>query len=266
MSARRGFACALAAWAGVVACACAARGAVLDGSPLALSLMGSGPQPELVFAQRSIVRSWGLSEDTLYHEVEIPDWKSENGALALSAVVPGAGQVYAGQRTGLLFTLAEATLAFEGWYNRRRGRDVRDEAIRWAGSPDDSTSHFSFATYEQRTGLSADALRAIYVSDRALFYYLIARDDAWSEGWSDAGSGGVDRARFIGIRDDSEAHFRRSREFTGLLWVNHVAAALDALRAARTHNLPLRENLKLQLKSSWVPGHVGLRASLEGRF
>src|SRR5258706_14865209 len=52
------------------------------GSLLALSLLAETSRPELQFAQRTIDRTWGPSDDSLYHEVNVADWKSEPGALA----------------------------------------------------------------------------------------------------------------------------------------------------------------------------------------
>jgi hypothetical protein len=65
-------------------------GAVIRGSAFALPLVTGHARPELVLAQRAIDRSWGLSEDSSYAEVDVPQWRSEGLAVGFSAVVPGA--------------------------------------------------------------------------------------------------------------------------------------------------------------------------------
>jgi hypothetical protein len=51
-----------------------------------------------------------------------------------------------------------------------------------------------------------------------------------------------------------------------VLWFNHLLSALDALHAARLHNLPLQHNLELKLRSSWRAGRPDVLAALVRRF
>jgi hypothetical protein len=50
------------------------------------------------------------------------------------------------------------------------------------------------------------------------------------------------------------------------LWFNHLAASFDALRTARIHNFPLRQNLHLQVKTAWRAGAPSLRAAVTRSF
>src|SRR5207247_2336461 len=76
----------------LLACAAAAPRAAgageAAGSVLAPRLLEGTERPELILAQRVIERSWGLSEDSTYVELSIPDWKSEGWAFLLSGAVP----------------------------------------------------------------------------------------------------------------------------------------------------------------------------------
>ena len=139
---------------------------VSRGSAFALPVAMREAGSDAVLAQRVIDRSWGASDDSIYVEVEVPHWRSEGTALALSALVPGTGQLYAGERTGLLFLGGEALGWFEWWYMRHRGEKIRGDARVFAGDPNDSLSRWTFGNYEQRTGLSTDELRQLYASDR----------------------------------------------------------------------------------------------------
>ena len=241
---------------------------VSRGSAFALPVTMREAGSDAVLAQRVIDRSWGASDDSIYVEVEVPHWRSEGTALALSALVPGTGQLYAGERTGLLFLAGEAVGWFEWWYMRHRGEKIRGDARVFAGDPNDSLSRWTFGNYEQRTGLSTDELRQLYASDRTVFYYLIGRDDRYATGWGDynLGYNAIDRQRFLEIREDSEAHFKRSRYFQAAIWTHHVLAALHAKRAARLRNLELAPPVRLGLRPGFSRGHPTLAAVIETRF
>lgn len=237
------------------------------GSVFAFPLVGGTDRPDLVLAQRTIERRWGPSEDSVYREVSVPGWKSEGGAMAMSAVLPGAGQIYAGEhRMGYAFLLAEAVGFYQHWALQRTADRFERKARAYAGNPQDSTSRWAFSTYEQRTGQSADALRALYQADPDLFYYEIARYDNLQQGWSDYGYTEIEREQFIEWRENVEERRKRARYFVAMIWANHVIAAVDALREARISNLPLRRDLELHLKSGWSRGAPQMAVSLERRF
>jgi hypothetical protein len=248
---------------GVAALAGLAHGGV--SSPLAMSMLGGGSVPTLVVAQRVIDRSWGPSEDSVYVEMEIPGWRSEAAALGLSAAVPGLGQAYAGEsRRGLWFVLAEAAGWTANLLYRHRGHQLRDQASTYAGAPSDSQSTWSFARWAHASEGDPSELEALYNVDREVFYDLIASDPRYLAGWS--GNPAETREYFSGLRRAAEARLRYARYAAVELWLNHVAAAVDALRLARIHNLPLRPNLSLNLKSGWGGGGPTLQAAVERRF
>lgn len=248
---------------GNVACVMAARA-----SAFALPVGHSAEVSDGLLAQRVIERKWGPSDDSTYVTVAVPGWRDENKALVLSALLPGTGQLYAGERSGYFFLAAEAVGWFEWWYLRHRGKDIRNQSLAFAGDPNDSLSRWAFSNYEQRTGRSTDDLRRIYAADRSLFYYLIARDESLRAGWEDYSLGyyAVMGDRFIEIREDSQAHYKRARYFQAALWTHHVVAALDAMRVARLHNLQFSRTLKLGIKSRWVGDGPELAAAIEARF
>jgi hypothetical protein len=236
------------------------------GSALALPIVAGKEQPDLILAQRTIERRWGPSEDSTYREVPAPGWKSESGAMLMSAAVPGAGQVYSGERYGYLFLLGEAAGIYEVWELRRSSNRWESKARLYAGNPNDSTSNWSFESYEKRSGKSADDLRALYSSDPVLFYAEIANDDALNSGWTDAGSGDVTREQYSEWRENAETRRKRARYWSAGLWVNHIASAFDALRLARSVNLPIQRNIELHLKSGWHRGGPQFAAVIERRF
>jgi hypothetical protein len=220
-------------------------------------------RPVLVLAQRAIERDWGASDDSIYVEHDVPGWRSEGFAMAMSAVLPGAGQAYAGEPTrGLWFALAEAA----GWITRQvyrhRGDALRDDAAAFAGTPGDSASAWSFERFRDVTGEDAAELEALYAGDRDAFFERIATDPRFAAGWS----GEEGRRHFAALREISDDRLRLARYAGTMLWLNHLAAAVDAIRVARARNLPLTPRVSLEIETDWRHGRPALVAAVVRRF
>jgi hypothetical protein len=247
-------ACAAPAYAGVSTCAAAFA------SPLSLARVEGGDVPRLL-AQRAIEREWPAPGDS--GVPMIPHGRSALGALIFSAAVPGSGQVYAGRTwSGLSYAAAEVA----GWFTwralRRRADDLRDDARGFAGSPNDTTSAWSFVRWEQATEGDDASLRALYSNDRDAFDQAIASDPRYAAGWAAP----ADRARFSDLRRQSDRRLSQSRGAEGVLWLNHVVSALDALRATRIHNAGLGHGLELKAKGGWRRGRPEMVLALQRRF
>ncbi len=242
----------------------AVASAVIRGSALAAPVLTGEARPELLLAQRAIERSWGPSDDSLYVSIDVPEWRSEGLAALLSAAVPGAGQVYSGESNGLWFVFVEAV----GWTANRiflhRARNERDQSASFAGDPADSASAWSFERWSEATGMDAGELEAVWERDRQAFYEMIAREPAYLDGW--AGVPSSTRGVYRGLRADMERLYDRARMAEYAIWLNHVLAAVDALRAVRLHNLQLQNNLELRLRSSWRSGQPAVVAAVVRRF
>lgn len=239
-------------------------GAVIRGSTFTLPLVTGRGRPEPVLAQRAIDRSWGLSEDSSYSEVNVPRWRSEGLAAGFSAVLPGAGQLYAGEGSGLWFALAEVA----GWTANRiflhKAQTERDRSARFAGDPADTSSTWSFKRFSQSTGLDVSQIEELWARDPQAFYERIARDPTYLAGWK--GESAATRGEFFDIRGLSRDSYNRAAGVGYALWLNHLLAAVDALRAARLHNLELGQNLELKLRSSWQSGRPAVVATFVRRF
>jgi hypothetical protein len=256
---------ALVALAGV-ACARTSDDLPGRGSVLAFPLVSGSSQPGLVLAQRTIERRWGPSDDSTYREVSVSGWKSEGGGFLLSMAVPGAGEIYAGERIGYLFMLTEAIAFYETWELRRSANQRERDARAWAGDPTDSLSRFSFDAYEKRTKQSSAYWRSLYYADPSLFYFEISRNPSLRPGWEDQTGEDIMGEQFTEWRENVEVRRKHARYWQAAIWMNHAAAAFEALRAARVLNLPLRENIQLRLKSGWNRGGPQVAAVMERRF
>lgn len=256
----------LAAGAVVVAacCACGAQAGSLSGSVLALPALGAGDVPELVVMQRAITREWGPSDDSTYTVIEVPDYKSEGWAAVMSAVVPGAGQAYVGEKSAFFFALAEVV----GWTTRAvfgsKSDDSEASAGAIAGAPTDTASAWSASRWQAATGGDPSRILELYGGDRSAYYEALANDPTYTAGWR--GGGDPSQQQFKSSYDESQDYEHKQHVAEAFLWLNHAVAAFDALRAARIHNLPLQQNLDIQLKSSWRGGKPSLRAALERHF
>lgn len=224
-----------------------------------MSRLAPGERPELL-AQRTIERSWGPSEDSLYKVIDVPDWKSEGLALGLSATLPGAGELYAGERSGVLFLALEVA----GWTAHQvfvhDARRLRDRASGVVGAPGDSTSGWSFTRWSAATGEDPTAIEQLYAADREAFYDALAHDAGYAAGWRSAELSG----QFGHLRSQANDDFGRGRWTVMALFLNHVLSAADAMKAARLHNIPLERNMEIQLRSS--RDGLGMAAVLERRF
>ena len=184
--------------------------------------------------------------------------------MALSGVVPGAGHAYLGENSGWIFALVEVG----GWLARahfgNQDQDLRDQAAAFRGNPEDSSAVWSFERWEQNTGGDPTGIRALYQEDPEEFDVRIGRDPVYAQGWAQGSDPPQDD--FVHYLDRADGMLERRRYATTGLWANHLVAAVDALRAARVHNIPLQQDLRISVKTSCRSGAPALRAALEWRF
>jgi len=228
-------------------------------------LHGSKDVPELWLAQRAIDRDWGPSDDSTYRTVDIPGYKSEGWAMMMSAALPGTGQLYVGESSGWLFLLAEVA----GWTGHYlvhdRAHSLSRDAASYVGDPTDSSSTWSFARYTAVSGVSATQMETLWMHDRDAFYQALASDTQFKDGF--AGPDPVATfSTYQGIRQESQDRFQQVHYLDVALLLNHVVAAVDALRAARVHNVPLQRNIDLKLGGGLIHGQPELHATLTRRF
>jgi len=231
------------------------------GETLAIPLLGRSDRPEMVWAQRSIDRQWSTRSDP-DHPAPIPGWRSEATSVGLSMAVPGTGQIYAGAGSGYVFMLAEAAGWFSLFWLRNGADDLRDEASGVAGAPSEASSGWSAERWAAATGEDPRAIEALYAADPESYYTAIEKDSRYAAGWAS----GATQEQFSDLRGRSDHKLRQSRGAGTLLWLNHLASAADALRAARIHNLPLRRNLDLKATGGWRKHGPTARIALEGTF
>ncbi len=241
-----------------------ASGAAPDDDPARLGFrrLTGGPQPELILAQRTIDRIWGPSDDSVYVVVEVPGWKSEPLATVLSAALPGAGQRYVGENSAWVYAALEVAGWGGWWWYRRDAGDLRDRAAGIAGLPYDPASGWSFERWADATQGDPADLAALYRVDREAFYNSIASDPLYQAGWASADA----RSEFGALRLRADARLSRARLYATGIWLNHLVSAVNALRAARFHNMPLSRRLGLRIDGGVHRGVPEVELALVRKF
>ena len=246
----------------IVAPAAAGSAAPHEDSRLAFRRLEGGGRPELILAQRTIDRDWGPSDDSIYVEVDLPGWKSEPLAAALSAALPGAGQRYVGENSAWVYAALEVAGWGGWWWYRHDAGRLRDRASGLAGPPDDPASGWSFERWAEATQGDPAEIAALYQADPEAFYNSIASDPTYVAGWASPEA----RSEFGALRIRADTRLGRSRAFSTGLWLNHLVAAVNALRAARFHNMPLTREVGVRINGGMKRGSPTVVLTLERKF
>lgn len=234
----------------------------LDPSRLGFRWIAGESRPELLLAQRTIDRDWGPSDDSVYVEVDVPGWKSEPVAAGLSAVLPGAGQAYVGDGGGWVYAAIEVA-GWGGWlWYRHDAAKLADQASGVAGEPVQAASGWTYDRWATATGGDPGAIAGLYAVDREAYLTAIGSDPRYAGGWSSEGTHGD----FLNLRGRSDSRLHNSRIYATGLWINHLVAAANALRAARLHNLPLAGKVGMRVEPRMRAGRAGVMMTLVRKF
>jgi hypothetical protein len=239
-------------------------------SPIALELvtipesgrLAPAPEPGLLLAQRVLDREWTTRADSLSNSSYVTGGKSELGALAMSAVVPGTGQLYVGERSGFIYLAAEVVAVAGALFFNGKANETRDDAAVVAGVPVDSTSGWSAERWASATSGDPDPVVALYQADPEAYYDRIAKDPSYAAGWSSDAKHG----EFITLRTESDDQLQRAHTLEAAVWINHLVSAFDALRAARFYNVPLRRGMELKGNARWKKDGPAVKFAVVQRF
>ncbi len=165
----------------------------------------------------------------------VPGTKSPNRAFLYSAILPGAGQLYADANRGFLYIAAEAALLTGYAVIRRSAQQTRDDyfnlvraGVTFEGPG--STDNWNEEDFEHATDFNT--WDNIYVNDGGT---PIERVGAYS--WRDLSEAAPDsqlRKAALEKRLESNDRFRDARTLLGALLFNHLISAVDARFAARS--------------------------------
>jgi hypothetical protein len=198
----------------------------------------------------------------------IPQKKNQGSAVFYSLLLPGMGELYAGDfATGRYSLVAEATLwltyiSFQQ-YGSWIQADSRAYAMTHAGASTggkDDQFFVSIGNFQNIYDYNDKKLRDRNISqvyDPAQGYYWNWDNDA-------------DRQRFKALRISSAKVFDNSRFVIGAVIVNHIVSALNAARLVRHYNRGIEESMgSWQLEPNVVSGLGqigGLKLTYTQRF
>ena len=200
--------------------------------------------------------------------------RSPKRAFLYSALVPGAGEFWAGSkmRAALFFGLEVLGWGtYMSW--SARGDDLESEFraradttwnpwnyLAWRDSRQarhSSRTHTlpcdSLFVQASSTTPVADVLKDCSTTETQQYYELIGKYDQFITGWGDITDRAGNQVHYTEVdsaenfhsairleyedqRDDSNKHLKRAGNVAGLLLVNHVLSAIDAARVARARN------------------------------
>lgn len=189
--------------------------------------------------------------------------KSPGRALLYSAILPGAGEFYAGarKRAVLFFGLEAAAVGLYISWNGK-GRDIEEDFravadeqwdvlryVDWRGSTNSRNSSITHAL-PCSTFVVDEGISGCPEVEKQQYYELIGKYNQFVSGWVDVKDRAGNRVQPTGIdsvenfvsqhrlayedqRNDSNRFLKRATNVLGLILVNHVISAIDASRAAR---------------------------------
>ncbi len=182
------------------------------------------------------------------------DRKSPKLAFAMSLVVPGLGELYAGEpKRAAVFLGIEALTWFNYLRWRSKGNDLKAEFRAFADQNWDETRYLAWQEYNRARGspyIETETLpckRAqdgCHTVDTQQYYEMIGKYDQFVFGWSDVrdvgfetGNGDVESSRRIDYEDrrnESNKLLKRASVIVGLTVVNRIASSIHAATRARS--------------------------------
>ncbi len=206
--------------------------------------------PEIRFARLAAVCAVALAT-ALPVPSRAEGRRSPGLAFVLSAVLPGAGQLYLGERRAYVYLGADAA----AWFARSSYRGAARTQERSFRSF--AQRHWSIATFSSRdheTWSAADSVRIaeLLASGSSQFYDEIGRKDAYRGGWDDFGTLQQNRGKFQDMRSRKSDLDSNARIAMVGLVLNRLVSSMDALRSARGRTGdPPRVRLEGGIEGEW---------------
>ncbi len=161
--------------------------------------------------------------------------KSRKLAFLLSAVVPGAGEIYAGAWRGLAFSGLEVGLwtMWASW--RGKGNDIEKDYEAFA---DEHWNEGEYRVWEATRDTSRLTHRLPDTKTQQ-YYEMIGKYEQFVRGWddvlalSDSTGQSENRDKYMDMRYDSDTYLKRAGYAAGFILLNHIISAIDASIATR---------------------------------
>ena len=224
---------------------------------------------------------WGLDERQVEAEstvVRPEGWKSPRKALLLSALIPGAGELYAGSKWKAAVFLAAEVYAWTTYsVYHKKGSEKEDEFEAFADA------HWSEQEYWEAIAREAgldpsdiDALReyerntyshSLHEQKDQQYYEMIGKYNQFNAGWDDTdthrGRDSKNREIYEDMRAEANKFFKRATMGATIAMINHVVSAIDAAWTTVYHNKKLAS---VRLQATGLAFNGDLVPALEVRI
>jgi hypothetical protein len=181
----------------------------------------------------------------------------------LSAVLPGAGQMYNHDPLGYLFLgieaagwIARTSLHETGMTKDREFKRFADGHWSWERYRDPNSGPCPEGWGHSDGGVYDSTLVFLYDTRRNDFYEDLGKIDLYGCGWDDPDN----RAVYRDMRDDSNYFLRNARRAATVVFLNHLISAIHAARGAAAENRRLLGGMDIDLR--WSASRAKPLASL----
>ncbi|MBM3214299.1 hypothetical protein FJZ36_05240 [Candidatus Poribacteria bacterium] len=193
-------------------------------------------------------------------------------AFLMSGIVPGSGQLYHGQRRGVVYLAAEVGLAVGYLLIHRDAQDLQDQYVAEVRANvkfdgEGSFDEWNMEDFEHATMF--DNWHNVYTDDggepleRVGKFYWKDREDFRSADPQSRQPIPASDLRLVALdyRNRSNDRFQTARNVVGVILFNHIVSGVDAMVASRLRNRPANLTLTPRSDSSRRAYGVALNAS-----
>lgn len=212
---------------------------------------------------------------------------SPGKAFLFSLLVPGSGQLYAGEKRGIAFLALEAVVwpAYFIW--RQKGKDVEKDYQEFSGT------HWEFDHYQvwrDYTKTTDELSHSYEEASQQQKYEMIGKYDQFIFGWDDSepslrelqNQGRLEeyppdslknvyssnREEYMDMRYDSNKYLKRAGWCVGALLANHILSAIDAAHCVqlKRKGLSLEKRVRVRMAVRFEGEEVVPMFCLSKRF
>lgn len=168
--------------------------------------------------------------------------KSPRKALLLSAVIPGAGEVYSKAYIfGAAFFAAEVTLWLMYSKYTSKGKDLETEFQMYADDYWSRDDYLEWINSSEAIELQVQRTHELPDTRTQQYYEMIGKYDQFYAGWSDSeqfeyGERGGKRLEYMDMREDSNEQLKKASTMVSIAILNHIVSAVDAAWASYRYN------------------------------
>ena len=171
--------------------------------------------------------------------------KDPRKAFLFSALLPGAGELYAGRKRGLFFTAFEIGGLTTYMLMNRRGNDRKKQVFAFANS------HWDSARCAPDCLDPSIGTEALGEPGSQQYYEQIGKYNKFQEGWDDydpASSGlSANRQTYVTMRHNMNQAYKLATWMAGGVLFNHVFSAIQAALIVKSDNKAIENTQEARL-------------------